>query len=283
MEPLIEASELLAREGDPVLRILDARFELLDPLAGRRLYRQGHVKGALFVDLDRDLSDPQPPGHAGGRHPLPDMAAFVRRLGERGVGDGHEVVVYDQGGSMFAGRAWWMLRYAGHDKVRVLNGGYRAFLEAGGEPAVEEPSLEPASFPLRLRPEMVAGRGDVRARLYDDSVAIVDARAPERYRGETEPLDPRAGHIPSASNVPFEGTLDGGGRLLPREALRERFGTALKRDEVVSYCGSGVSAAHNVLALEVAGVAGARLYVGSWSDWCSAPDAPIALGEEPSG
>jgi len=283
MEPLIEASELLARRSDPRLRVLDARFELLDPTAGRRLYRLGHVGGALFVDLDEDLSDPQPPGRAGGRHPLPDMQAFVGRLGERGVGDEHEVVVYDQGGTMFAARAWWMLRYAGHGKVRVLNGGYRAFLEAGGEPGVEEPTYAPTRLSLRLRPEMIATRGDVRARLYDAAVAIVDARAPERYRGETEPLDPRPGHIPSAMNVPFERTLDAHGRLLPAEVLRERFRPVGERDQVVSYCGSGVSAAHNVLALEVAGLAEARLYVGSWSDWCSAEHSPIALGEEPPG
>lgn len=279
----MEASELTSRLEDPGLRVLDARFELLDPPAGRRLYREGHVPGALFVDLDEDLSEPQPPGREGGRHPLPDMQAFVERLAGRGVGDEHEVVVYDQGGSMFAARAWWMLRYAGHGKVRVLNGGYRAFLDAGGTPSVEQPSFEPARLSLRLRPEMCLDRDAVRARLYDPSVAIVDARAPARYRGETEPLDPRAGHIPSALNVPFERTFDGRGRLLPPDALRERFAEVAERGEVVSYCGSGVSAAHNVLALEVVGHPGARLYAGSWSDWCSAEDVPIALGEEPPG
>ncbi|HKI55738.1 MAG TPA: sulfurtransferase [Trueperaceae bacterium] len=283
MEPLIEASDLLSRRDDPRLRVLDARFELLDPAAGRRLYRDGHVPGALFVDLDEDLSSPQPPGSAGGRHPLPDMRAFVQGLGARGVGDEHEVVVYDQGGSMFAARAWWMLRYVGHGKVRVLDGGFRAFLEAGGEPVTEVPSYPPAGLSLRLRPEMRAERADVRARLYDPAVAIVDARAPERYRGETEPLDPRAGHIPSALNLPYERTFDAGGRFLPAAELRERLAAAVERGEVISYCGSGVSAAHNVLALEAAGVAGARLYVGSWSDWCSAGDAPIALGDEPAG
>lgn len=283
MEPLIEASELVERLDDPRLRVLDARFELLDPPAGRRLYRQGHVPGALFVDLDADLSAPQPAGRHGGRHPLPDMQAFVRRLGERGVGDEHEVAVYDQGGSMFAARAWWMLRYAGHGKVRVLNGGFRAFLEAGGEPSVEEPDHPAARLSLRLRPEMRVDRADVRARLYDPGLAIIDARALERYRGDTEPLDPRAGHIPSALNLPFERTMDERGRLLPSAALRERFASAAERGEVVSYCGSGVSAAHNVLALEAAGVPGARLYVGSWSDWCSFDDAPIALGDEAAG
>lgn len=283
MEPLIEAPELLERGDDARLRVIDARFELLDPSAGRRMYREGHVEGALFVDLDDDLSDPQPPGRVGGRHPLPDMRSFVRHLAERGVGDEHEVVVYDQGGSMFAARAWWMLRYAGHGEVRVLNGGYRAYLDAGGEPSVGKPAYAPARLSLRLRPEMVATRIDVRDRLYDESVAIVDARGPERYRGEVEPLDPKPGHIPSAANVPFERTFDDDGRLLPPGTLRERFGAALGREEVVNYCGSGVSAAHNVLALEAAHVKGARLYVGSWSDWCSHEGAPIALGDEGAG
>lgn len=280
MEPLIEASELLARLGDPGLRVLDARFELLDPPAGRRAYRAGHVPGALFVDLDGDLSDPQPAGRVGGRHPLPDMRAFVDGLAARGVGDAHEVVVYDQGGSMFAARAWWLLRYAGHGRVRVLDGGYRAFLESGGKPSRDEPRFPAAELSLRIRPEMRASRDDVRARLDDASTAIVDARAPERYRGEREPLDPRAGHIPSAVNVPYEATLDGNGRLLPPSVLRERFAAVAGRREVVSYCGSGVSAAHNILALEAAGVPGARLYVGSWSDWCSIDGAPVALGDE---
>jgi thiosulfate/3-mercaptopyruvate sulfurtransferase len=281
MQPFIEVADLLARLGDPSLRVLDARFELLDPGAGRRQYLEGHVPGALFTDLDEDLA--QRPGVHGGRHPLPDMAAYVERLGRRGVGDRHDIVVYDQGGTFFASRAWWMLRYAGHDKVRVLDGGFRAFLEEGGAPDVDEPDFPAASLSFRPRPEMVADHAFVRARLYDADVAIVDARAPERYRGETEPLDPKAGHIPSAVNVPYGLTMNEAGRVLPPAALRERFAAVIARGEVVSYCGSGVSAAHNILALEVAGVAGARLYVGSWSDWCSYADAPVALGEEPRG
>ncbi|MEJ2668623.1 MAG: sulfurtransferase [Deinococcales bacterium] len=245
MQPFIEVADLLARLGDPSLRVLDARFELLDPEAGRKQYREGHVPGALFTDLDEDLADR--PGVHGGRHPLPDMAAFVERLARRGVGDRHEIVVYDQGGTFFASRAWWMLRYVGHDKVRVLDGGFREFVEEGGAPDVDEPVLPAASLSFR------------------------------------QPLDPRAGHIPSAVNVPYGLTMNEAGRALAPAALRERFAAVIARGEVVSYCGSGVSAAHNILALEAAGVGSARLYVGSWSDWCSYADAPVALGDEPRG
>lgn len=281
MQPLIAAADLLERLGDPGLRVLDARFELLDPGAGRRLYREGHVPGALFADLDEDLA--ARPGVHGGRHPLPDMTAFVGRLGGRGVGDRHEIVVYDQGGTFFASRAWWMLRYVGHDDVKVLDGGFRAFLEAGGAPERDEPAFPAAPLSFRPRAEMVADHAFVRARLYDPDVAIIDARAPERYRGEIEPLDPKAGHIPSAVNVPYGRTMDEAGRVLPADALRERFAAVVPGREVVSYCGSGVSAAHNILALEAAGVVGARLYVGSWSDWCSYDDAPVEIGDEPVG
>lgn len=278
MEPLIDAPALLSRLDDPGLRVLDARFELLDPPAGRSMYRRGHVPGALYVDLDGDLA--APPARHGGRHPLPDMGDFVRRLGDRGVGDEHEVVVYDQGGAMFAARAWWMLRYAGHDRVRVLDGGYRAFLQAGGKPAVEEPGHPAAALTLRLRPEMAIGQESLRERLGDPRLWIVDARSPERYRGEVEPIDPKAGHIPSAVDRPYGATMGADGRFLPGGELRELFAVPAQHREVVSYCGSGVSAAHNILALELAGVTGARLYPGSWSDWCSYDDLPVEVGDE---
>ncbi len=283
MKPLVEVSDLLVRLEDPLMRVLDARFELLDPAAGRRWYREGHVPGALYLDLDGDLARPQAAGTPGGRHPLPDMGAFAGHLGDLGVGDEHEVVVYDQGGSMYAARVWWMLRYLGHDRVRVLDGGYRAYLEAGGRTVTTGPHHPAARLSFRPRQEMLVTREELLGRLDDPSLAIVDGRAPERYRGETEPLDPRAGHIPSAVNVPYGETMGAHGRLLSASELRERFAPVGARGEVVSYCGSGVSAAHNILALEAAGMPAARLYVGSWSDWCSHPDAPVALGEEPAG
>lgn len=278
MEPLIGASELLARLGDPHLRVLDARFELLDPPAGERLYRSGHVPGATFLDLDRHLA--APPGPHGGRHPLPDMDEFARTMAEQGVGDGHEVVVYDQGGTFFAARAWWLLRYAGHDAVRVLDGGWAAYLAAGGPVTRELPEPRPAEFRVRLRTAMAAGRDEIAAHLDDPAWCLVDVRAPERYRGETEPIDPVAGHIPSAVNRPYAATMDADGRFLTPDALRRHYRGVADHATVVAYCGSGVSAAHGVLAMEVAGRAGARLYPGSWSDWCSYDELPVAVGDE---
>ena len=280
MEWLIEAETLLRRLDDPGLRVLDARFELMDPPAGQRMYREGHVPGAVYVDLDEDLAAPA--ARHGGRHPLPDMDAFARKLGERGVGDEHEVVVYDQGGTMFAARAWWLLRYAGHDRVRVLDGGYRAYLEAGGTVGRGVPRHTPTALSLRLRPEMVVDREQVRGALSDPQWCILDVRSPERFRGAVEPIDPKAGHIPSALNRPYERTLTERGRFAEVRALREQFAVAAGRSEVVGYCGSGVSAAHAVLAMELAGIRGARLYAGSWSDWCSYDDLPVALGDEES-
>lgn len=278
MESLIDAETLLGRLDDPGLRILDARFELLDPPAGRRMYRQGHLPGALYVDLDEDLAAPA--AQHGGRHPLPEMGAFARKLGERGVGDEHEIVVYDQGGTMFAARAWWLLRYAGHDRVRVLDGGFRAYRELGGALSRVVPQYGRAALSLRLRPEMVVDRARLRGALSDPQWCILDVRSPERYRGETEPIDPKAGHIPSALNRPYERTLTERGRFEEPRVLAEQFAVAAGSSEVVSYCGSGVSAAHAVLAMELAGIRCARLYPGSWSDWCSYDDLPVAVGDE---
>jgi thiosulfate/3-mercaptopyruvate sulfurtransferase len=277
MQPLLAAERLIERLNDPGLRVLDARFELVEPPAGRRAYREGHVPGAVFVDLDEDLA--APPGRHGGRHPLPDMQRFARRLADRGVGDGHDVVVYDQGATFYAARAWWMLRYIGHDRVWVLDGGLPAYLEAGGRLTREEPCHEAAPLSVRLRPEMVVGVHYVRAHLHAPDVLLLDARAPERYRGEVEPLDPKAGHVPSAVNRPYEHTFDGP-RLRDTAALRRLFTVAVGRETVVHYCGSGVSAAHNILAMEAAGLPGSRLYAGSWSDWCSHETLPVATGDE---
>jgi len=207
------------------------------------------------------------------------MQRFARTLSDRGVGDGYDVVVYDQGGTFYASRAWWMLRYIGHDRVWVLDGGLPAYLEAGGRLTREEPRHEAAPLSVRLRPEMVVGADYVQAHLHAPDVLMLDARAPERYRGEVEPLDPKAGHVPSAVNRCYEHTFDGP-RLRGTAALRRLFAVAAGRQTVVHYCGSGVSAAHNILAMEVAGLPGSRLYAGSWSDWCSHESLPVATGDE---
>jgi len=278
--PLVSAGELLARLGEPGLRVVDARFELGVPAAGEAMYQAGHVPGAVYLDLDRDLADP--PGDRG-RHPLPDPDAFAAKLGQLGVGDEHEVVVYDQTGTMYAARAWWLIRYLGADRVRFLDGGFRAWQAAGGPVTTEVPSYPPARFTPRPRRDMVVEAGELQARLGDEGLRLLDARAPERYRGEVEPIDAVAGHIPGAVNRPFAAGMGEKG-LLPPEELRRVFRVEELRDdlEVVAYCGSGVSAAHLVLSLEVAGRGGVRLYPGSWSEW-SRRGLPVAKGDEEAG
>ncbi|MFA5551651.1 MAG: sulfurtransferase [Trueperaceae bacterium] len=274
---LISAPELLARLGDPDLRVIDARFELTDPAYGAAAYAAGHVPGAVYLDLDEDLSSP--PGRHGGRHPLPNMNEFAAKLGALGVGNDAEVVVYDQTGTMYAARVWWLLRYAGHSNVRFLDGGLAAFLSAGGELSSETSRYPRAGFVLDLRTDMVVDARHVSARLGHSNVAIVDARAGERYRGEVEPLDPKAGHIPGASNLFYQDALEGG-RFKERAKLTTLVAPVAAADEVIAYCGSGVSGAHLILTLEEAGVAGAKLYAGSWSDWSSYDHLPVAVGRE---
>lgn len=280
MGNLISATDLAAQLGDPALRVVDTRFDLRDPGAGRRAYAEGHIPGALYLDLDEDLSSPPRPDRRGGRHPLPDMERFAEKLARLGIGDAERVVAYDDAGGMFAVRLWWLLRYAGHDRVQVLDGGYPAWLEAGLETSREVPRYPAATFTPRPRLERVVSREHVLRNLDNPTVLLVDARAAERYRGENETIDPKAGHIPGAISLPYEDNLEGG-RFKDAEALRRRFEELGEAEEVILYCGSGVSAAHDLLALEEAGLKGAKLYAGSWSDWVSYPDAPIASGEEP--
>lgn len=277
MSHLIDAGTLLGRLGDADLRIIDARFDIAEPAAGHAAYRAGHVPGAIYFGLDHDLSGPA--SRHGGRHPLPDMERFARTLAERGIGDRHQVVVLDQSGTMYAARAWWLLRYAGHDAVRFLDGGMAAYLAAGGEVVTSEVRHPPATFTLRLRPEMAVDVAHVAARIGDPATLMIDARTPERYRGEVEPFGPIAGHVPGARNLYYQDTMGATGFRPPSE-LRRVLAMARGKDEVVTYCGSGVSGAHLVLALEEAGFPGAKLYVGSWSDWSSYDDLPVATGDE---
>jgi thiosulfate/3-mercaptopyruvate sulfurtransferase len=276
MTPLISAGELaasLASPAPPVL--LDVRWQLGGP-PGVQAYRAGHLPGAVFVDLDRDLAGP--PG-AGGRHPLPDPARFQVALRRCGVSGGRGVVVYDQRDTTAAGRAWWLLGYHGHPDVRVLDGGYDGWVEAGHEVTTEVAEPAPGDFVARPggRPLLdAAGAAEVAA-----AGVLLDARAPERFRGESEPVDPVAGHVPGARSAPAAGNLGPDGRLRPRAELRARFSALGVRDDlpVGAYCGSGVVAASQVLALEVAGFR-AALYVGSWSQWITDPSRPVATGRE---
>lgn len=270
------AAELAA--DDPPT-VLDVRWRLGGP-PGREDYAAGHLPGAAFLDLDTDLSGPPGPG---GRHPLPDPAVLQRALRLAGVRAGHPVVVYDGGDGQAAARAWWILRWAGHPTVRVLDGGYPAWV-AAGRPVTSDPFTPPPGD-ISVRPGgLPVLDADAAAALAaaPDGV-LIDARVAPRYRGETEPVDPVAGHIPGAINLPTGEHLDVDGRLRAADVLRARFAEAGVGDaaRVGAYCGSGVSAAHTVLALHLAGRPDAALYVGSWSDWVRDPARPVATGSEP--
>ncbi|HEY8479159.1 MAG TPA: sulfurtransferase [Spirillospora sp.] len=275
MHPLIEvpALERLLRSHTPVV-LLDARWHLGGP-PGIESYRRGHLPGAVFVDLDRDVAGP--PGPAG-RHPLPEPADFEAAMRRAGVSQDSLVVVYDDADSTVAARVWWSLRYFGHERVRVLDGGYRAWTEAGCAVSTDEPDVKPGDFvarPGRLPVLDAEGAAELAK-----AGVLLDARAAERYRGEQEPVDPVAGHIPGARNAPTLGNVGVDGRFLPPELLRERFAKlgATDASDVGAYCGSGVTAAHEILALHLAGIP-AALYVGSWSNWVADPSNPIATGE----
>jgi len=281
--PLIDAESLateLAGGTPPVL--LDVRWRLGGP-PGIDSYRAGHLPGAVFADLDTDLAGP--PG-SGGRHPLPVAADFEAAMRRLGVRSGYPVVVYDDGDSTIAARAWWTLRYFGHDQVRVLDGGFRAWAAAGRPVATDEPDGVAGDFTATAGqlPVLDAAGAAALAR----SGVLLDARAGERYRGEVEPVDPAAGHIPGAVSAPTAANVGPDGRFLPPDELRRRFqdlGVTAGREgalalDVGAYCGSGVTAAHEVLALQLAGVP-ASLYVGSWSGWTADPSRPIATGTDP--
>jgi thiosulfate/3-mercaptopyruvate sulfurtransferase len=258
------------------LRVVDVRWKLGDPGAGERAYRAGHIPGAVFADIDRDLA--APPGDRG-RHPLPVASDFEALMGRLGIGDATRVVAYDDQGGAYAARLWFLLRYFGHETGAVLDGGLPAWVAAGHrlETAVPEPPR--AEFHAVARPEMLLPREEVLPAI-GNGVLLLDARAPERYRGETEPVDPRPGHIPGAINAPFAGNLSDG-KFLPAEALAERY-RKLGVNEgrtTAAYCGSGVTATHDLLALELAGISDVLLYPGSWSEWSRDPSAPIETGD----
>lgn len=282
---LVDANELASQLGDPLLRIVDARFVLAGaaPDAGESAWRQSHLPGAGYVHLDRDLSDHRKPASQG-RHPLPEAADFVATLARLGIGPRHQVVVYDAGdAAMAAARFWWLLRLLGHARVAVLDGGWARWTQLG-LPVSSETSTPPApegGFAPRFDASMVAGDAEVESRLAEAPGWILDARAPERFRGEVEPLDRVAGHIPGARNRPFLANLKNGLFKSPGE-LRAEFAALLGEREpgqVLLNCGSGVTACQNLLAMEHAGLHGARVYAGSWSGWISDPSRPIENGD----
>jgi thiosulfate/3-mercaptopyruvate sulfurtransferase len=279
--PLISAEDLLARVagGADDLRIVDVRWYLGRAGDGRAAYDAGHLPGAIHLDLDADLADPGGYG-APGRHPLPSPVSFAARLGRAGIGDDDLVVAYDDVGGWVAARLWWMLDVLGHDRVAVLDGSIDAWVAAGGALSTDEPIFPPAELHLADRWSRVIDRTELKARLGD--VVLLDARAPARYRGETEPVDPVAGHIPTAINAPVDGNLADGRFRSPDElvARLRDLGVDGSAGPVVTSCGSGTSALHHALAMRVAGLPDPILYVGSYSDW-SRSGEPIVTGPEP--
>ena len=283
---LISTDVLAARLADPFWAIVDCRFKLNDVAWGEREWVAAHIPGAMYADLDRDLSGPKT--GANGRHPLPDVAVLARTLGRFGIASGKQVVAYDQDNGMFASRLWWLLRWLGHDAVAVLDGGFAKWSAEGRPVSATAEPRDAAAFQPAPRQEMTIGVGEVSAHARDESWRLLDARAPERFRGEVEPIDPVAGHIPGAANYFFQQNIDERGTLRTPEDLRARFApyiSGIEPEHIVCYCGSGVQACHNLLALEHAGVVGAKLFPGSWSEWVSDRSRPVetATGSGPDG
>lgn len=277
---LVDAASLNALLADPARNVVvvDTRFDLADTAVGERSYREGHLPGSHYLHLDRDLSSAKTGRN--GRHPMPDRAALARTVGKLGIGPGTQVVVLDAHGGVYAARLWWMLRWLGHADVAILDGGIAAWQRAGGTltdastpapggpPYPDRPSLAPT-----IDADGVAARPPLRA--------VVDARSGERFRGEVEPIDPVAGHIPGALNRFHRANLDERGAFKPAAQLRAEFEALLagrSPGDVIHSCGSGVTACHNLFAMEHAGLAGSLLYPGSWSEWSADPERPIARG-----
>ncbi len=279
---LVDARTLAFHIDDPSWILFDCRFSLADPSRGRRDYLVEHIPGAQYLHLNEDLSAPVVPGKTG-RHPLPNVQEAARLLGSRGVSEASQVLAYDDSFGAIAARLWWMLKWLGHDAAAVLDGGWQQWIDSGGATRCGEERRAPVRFEPRTRPELVATADEIRRCRHDSGFRLFDARAPERYRGEVEPIDRIAGHIPGAVSAPFKENLDPQGRFLPANELRRRLAGLLggsPAPEAVVYCGSGVTAAHDLLAFEAAGLGRPRLYVGSWSEWITDADNPIAVGDE---
>jgi thiosulfate/3-mercaptopyruvate sulfurtransferase len=275
---LVTAEELIA---NPQWRIFDCRHSLANPDYGMQAYAQEHIPGAQFLHLDKDLSGPC--SGKNGRHPLPDVATFAARMGACGIGATTQVVAYDNEGGMYAARLWWLLRWLGHDLVAVLDGGLAAWKQAALPTNSALPALTKSTFTPRPQHDMLVTVADVvnNLRSIGNDTQIIDARSPERFAGQNETLDPVGGHIPGAVNHFFSRNLDEYGRFRKAAELREDFLQVLNSQlaqNVVHQCGSGVTACHNLLAMEIAGLSGSKLYAGSWSEWCADPARPVATG-----
>ena len=275
---LVSTRELARHLGDPGWVIVDCRHELADPNAGERAYRAGHLPGAAFLHLDRDLSGTK--NGRNGRHPLPEIAALAATLGRAGIGASTQVVAYDQNSGAWAARLWWLLHWLGHEAAAVLNGGLDRWVAEGRRLTSDAPTVRAATFVPR-QPAPTASAEEILRHLGDGALLVLDARAAERYRGDMEPVDPVAGHIPGARNRPYSENLAAEGGFKPAAQLRSEFEALLgdlASSAVVHQCGSGVTSCHNALAMAIAGLQGSRLYPGSWSEWVADPSRPVAKG-----
>lgn len=276
---LISAATLNENINNPKWVIIDCRFSLANSDAGSFAYRHGHLPNARYAHLNNDLSSATT--DFTGRHPLPNFTLLTNKLGAWGISNDTQVVVYDDAGGAFAGRLWWLLNSLGHPKVAVLNGGIENWLKQGYPLTTTLPTITPTPFRPYLNPTYWLTATQVQNKLAKKSICLIDARTPERYRGEQEPIDPIAGHISGALNRPFQLNLDNTGLFLSAQSLHSQFkkliGTTAP-EQIVHYCGSGVTACHNLLAMEIAGLTGSKLYAGSWSEWIRDKNRGVAKG-----
>jgi thiosulfate/3-mercaptopyruvate sulfurtransferase len=277
---VISAAELRAHIGDPDWAVVDCRFSLDDTERGRRDYLETHIPGAVYAHMDQDLSGTKIPGKTG-RHPLPEMAHFARTLSSWGVDSSVQVVAYDDSGGSMAARLWWMMHWAGHGQAALLDGGWASWIRLGLPKRSGPERRAPRHFQAHETPGACVRAEQVLEMMRDPRYLILDARSAPRFRGEVEPIDPVAGHIPGAVSHPYELNLSREGTFLPPDELRERFERLMKSvppENVICYCGSGVTAAHNLVAMAYAGLGMGRLYAGSWSEWITDASRPIAAG-----
>ncbi len=280
-QTLVDSARLAEHLQDSEWIVFDLRFSLTDQDYGRRAYAAGHVPGARFLDVEQDLSGPVTP--ATGRHPLPDAAELVEKLGAWGVGDGSQVVVYDDAGGGYAVRLWWLLRWLGHRSVALLDGGFPDWVSAEQPVSRALPRRPRRRFTGQRDDTLWLAGGDMEQALGSSRYRVFDARSCERFRGEVEPVDPVAGHIPGAVSMPYSDNLDSQGKFRPADALKKRFQAKMggvAPENVIHMCGSGVTAVHNMLAMEIAGLPGSRLYPGSWSEWIRRGHRPVRAGRE---
>lgn len=281
--PLVSADWLATKLGNPFILPVDVRWYLTDRGRGRAEYLEAHIPGAVFMDIDDDLA--APPGQGPGRHPLPTPSAFADVASRAGIRRDTHVIAYDANGGAFAARLWWLLRYFGHDRVSLLDGGWQLWQASGHPTEAGVVLVEPAQFMPQLQPHLIVDANAVNAIRQEPGMLLLDARAAERYEGRVEPIDPRAGHIPGARSAPFAANLRPDGTFKGPAELREHYNAlgADTAERIICYCGSGVTAAHDLFALSLIGRSDALLYEGSWSDWSSNPERPIATGPDARG